>query len=153
MTDGNQLRIEVAANLEIAKAHILALSRQCARAICDRGISFLQMATSNSVSGQNMWSRMHEHAQKLWDRRLSVPADIPLGVLMRLPFCIFKVQDDGSEHFMEAAQTFNAASARVQTLAKLSPGEYVIYNEDTGQHASVSAYNQRAADKAHLGTP
>ena len=71
---------------------------------------------------------------------------------MRLPFCIFKVQDDGSEHFMEAAQTFNAASARVQTLAKLSPGEYVIYNEDTGQHASVSAYNQRAADK-DLGTP
>src|SRR5216684_692560 len=56
----------------------------------------------------------------------------PFGVWMRPPFCILNVLgdmlDDGELHFVEAAQTLDAARARVQALADLWPGEYVIYD-------------------------
>ena len=52
---------------------------------------------------------------------------------MRPPFCIFKLQSDRSEHFVEAVQAFDNAKARVQALAELWPGEYVIINEATGE--------------------
>ena len=55
---------------------------------------------------------------------------------MRLPFCIFKVQGDGSEHFVEAVRTLDAARERVQTFVELWPGDYVIYRRDD-QTASV----------------
>jgi len=41
-------------------------------------------------------------------------------------------------------QTFEAAGAHVQTLAKLWPGEYVIYDETTGQHVYITAHDQQA---------
>jgi len=52
---------------------------------------------------------------------------------MRLPFCIFKLQSDRSQHFVEAAQALDNAKARVQALAELWSGEYVIINEATGE--------------------
>jgi len=55
---------------------------------------------------------------------------------MRLPFCIFKVQGDGSEHFVEAVRTLDAARERVQSFVELWPGDYVIYRRDD-QIASV----------------
>ena len=67
---------------------------------------------------------------------------------MRLPFRIFKVQGDGSEHFVEAVQTFDAARARVQTFAALWPGEYVIFDETTGQHAYITAHDQKVKPSA-----
>ena len=61
---------------------------------------------------------------------------------MRLPFCILNVLgdmlDDGELHFVEAAQSLDAAKARVQSLAELLPGEFVIYNEATGERVSVT---------------
>jgi hypothetical protein len=65
---------------------------------------------------------------------------------MRQPFCILNVLgdvlDDGELRFVEAAQTLDAAKARVQSLAELLPGEFVIYNEATGERLSVTTGGQ-----------
>ena len=62
---------------------------------------------------------------------------------MRQPFCILNVVgdvlDDGELYFVEAAQSLDAAKARVQSLAELWPGEDVIYDEATGERVSVTA--------------
>jgi hypothetical protein len=68
---------------------------------------------------------------------------------MRLPFCILNVigdvLDGGELYFVEAAQTLDAAKARVQSLAELWPGEYVIYDEATGERVFVTAQYQECA--------
>jgi hypothetical protein len=70
-------------------------------------------------------------------------------VWMRLPFCILKllgdVLDDGELYFVEAAQTLDAARARVQSLAEDSPGEYVIYDEVTGERVLITAASPTSA--------
>jgi len=62
---------------------------------------------------------------------------------MRFPFCILTVLGDlldgGELHFVEAAQTLEAATQRIKALAELKPGQYVIYNEETGEQISVIA--------------
>ncbi len=62
---------------------------------------------------------------------------------MRLPLCILNVLsdvlDDGELHFVEAAQTLEAAIRRIEALAKLWPGQYVIYDEQTGERVSIVA--------------
>jgi hypothetical protein len=55
------------------------------------------------------------------------------------PFCIFKVRDDRSLHFVEEAQILDDAKARVQALAELWPGEYFISNRATGERVSITA--------------
>ena len=54
------------------------------------------------------------------------------------------VLDDGELYFLEAAQSLDAARARVQALAELLLGESVIYDEETGERVSVAA-----GDKPH----
>ena len=60
---------------------------------------------------------------------------------MRQPFCILTVVgdvlDDGELCFVEASQSLDAAKARVQSLAELLPGEYVIYDQATGERISL----------------
>jgi hypothetical protein len=67
---------------------------------------------------------------------------------MRLPFCILNVLgdmlDDGELHFVEAAQSLDAAKARVRALAELRPGEYVIYDAATGERISITASVEEA---------
>jgi hypothetical protein len=62
---------------------------------------------------------------------------------MRLPFCILNVLgdvlDDGELQFVEAARTLKAARRRIEALAKLSPGQYVIYNGQTGERMPIVA--------------
>ena len=62
---------------------------------------------------------------------------------MRLPFCILSVLgdvlDDGELHFVEAARTLEGATRRVKALAGLCPGQYVIYDEQTGERLSIIA--------------
>jgi hypothetical protein len=67
---------------------------------------------------------------------------------MRRPFCILNVLgdmlDDGELRFVGAARTLDAAKARVRSLSKLSPGEYVIYNVATGsEYPSPPATKRR----------
>ena len=56
---------------------------------------------------------------------------------MRLPFCIFKLQGDGSLHFVEASPTLDQAKTRVRELGELWPGEYGIENVETGERVFV----------------
>jgi len=57
---------------------------------------------------------------------------------LRLPFFIYRVQEDGELHFVVAVQTLDDAKARVRELGETWPGEYVIYNEETGERVFVS---------------
>jgi len=62
---------------------------------------------------------------------------------MRLSFCILSVLGDlldgGELHFVEAVQTLEAARQRIEALAELRPGLYVIYNRETGERVSIMA--------------
>lgn len=62
---------------------------------------------------------------------------------MRLPFCILSVignvLDNGELRFVEAAQTLEAARRRIEGLAESQPGEYIIYDERTGERMSINA--------------
>jgi hypothetical protein len=79
------------------------------------------------------------HLQQAFLRRKVASKSSPFGVAMRLPFCIFKMRDDGSVYFVEEAQTLDAAKAHVQALAGLWLGEYVIYVESTGEWVTTIA--------------
>jgi hypothetical protein len=75
---------------------------------------------------------------------IQLPSGCPhFGAWMRLPFCILNilgdVLDDGELYFVEAAQTLDAAKARVQSLSEVLPGEYVIYDEATGERVLITA--------------
>jgi hypothetical protein len=62
---------------------------------------------------------------------------------MRLPFCILNVLgdvlDDGELHFVEAARTLGAARRRVKALAESQPGEYIIYDGQSGERVPIIA--------------
>ena len=52
-----------------------------------------------------------------------------------LAFRIFKLRDEGSQHFVEEAE--NVEDAREQ--AGLWPGEYIIQNEETGERVVITS--------------
>jgi hypothetical protein len=62
---------------------------------------------------------------------------------MRSPFCILIVLgdllDSGELQFVEAVQTLGDARQRIEALAALLPGQYVIYNKGTGQRLAITA--------------
>ena len=62
---------------------------------------------------------------------------------MRRSFCILMVLgdllDDGELLFVEAVRTSEAARQRIEALAALLPGEYVIYNKQTGERLCITA--------------
>lgn len=57
-------------------------------------------------------------------------------------FCILKVLgdvlDDGELHLVDRANTFEAARRRIEALAEATPGQYVIYNGETGEWLLMS---------------
>jgi hypothetical protein len=62
---------------------------------------------------------------------------------MRLPFCILNmlgdVLDDGELHFVEATRTLGAARRRIKALAESRPGEYIIYDGQSGARVPIIA--------------
>jgi hypothetical protein len=62
---------------------------------------------------------------------------------MRCSFCILIVLgdllDDGELLFVGAVQTSEDARQRIEVLAAFKPGQYVIYNEETGERVSITA--------------
>ena len=58
------------------------------------------------------------------------------------PFDIFKV-DTGSLRWLEAADDLERATARVKVLAASSPGEYLIFNHQTGKRVSIKPAPKR----------
>ena len=61
---------------------------------------------------------------------------------MLLPFRIFKLQNDGHLHFIEALPTLDEAKTLVRELGERWPGEYVIDNEETGERVFVSTSDE-----------
>jgi hypothetical protein len=57
-------------------------------------------------------------------------------------FRIFKVQNDGHLHFVEAVHAFDDAKRRVREIGDVWPGEYVIDNEETGERLFVSTRDE-----------
>lgn len=66
---------------------------------------------------------------------------------MRPSFCILNVRGDvldgGELYFVEAAQSLDAAKSRVQSLAESWPGEFVIYDEATGDRVPVTTRDKQ----------
>lgn len=62
---------------------------------------------------------------------------------MRYSFCILTVLgdllDDGELRFVETVQTLEIARQHIATLAELKPGQYVIYNVETGERGPIVA--------------
>ena len=60
---------------------------------------------------------------------------------MRPRFCILKVSgdvlDDGESVFLGAEETLERARRRVEALAEFWRGQYVIYDELTGNRVSI----------------
>lgn len=60
---------------------------------------------------------------------------------MRRPFCILNVLgdvlDDGEIRFVGATKTLKAARRCVKALGESHPGEFVIYNQQTGERLSI----------------
>lgn len=60
----------------------------------------------------------------------------------RRPFCILNilgdVLDGGEVRFVEAAKTLQAARRRIRTLGESCPGEFIIYNQQTGERMSIN---------------
>lgn len=52
---------------------------------------------------------------------------------------IFKVSKDGTPVWVEAAETLDAAKARVKELLKVQPAEYVIFNQETQDSISIKS--------------
>lgn len=67
---------------------------------------------------------------------------------MRHPFCILNVLgdvlDDGELRFVGAAKTLEAARRRIRALGQSHPGEFIIYNQQTGERLSVKAGAEKA---------
>ena len=72
---------------------------------------------------------------------------------MRAHYCVLTVLGDlldgGELHFVEAVQTLEAARQRIEALAEFSPGQYVIYNKQTGERVSITAGEE--ADSLNFG--
>lgn len=62
---------------------------------------------------------------------------------MRSHYCVLTVLGDlldgGELHFVEAVPTLEAARQRIEALAELEPGQYIIYNKETGERLSITA--------------
>lgn len=73
---------------------------------------------------------------------------------MRFRFCILAVVGDvldgGELRFLEAARSLGAAKKRVEVLAELRPGQYVIYNEETGERMVIVGGIERQVGRRRL---
>jgi len=62
---------------------------------------------------------------------------------MRCSFCVLTVLGDlldgGELQFVEAVQSLEDARQRIEALAESRPGQYIIYNDETGERVSVLA--------------
>jgi len=47
--------------------------------------------------------------------------------------------DGGELQFVEAVQSLEDAKQRIEALAESKPGQYIIYNDQTGERVSVLA--------------
>jgi hypothetical protein len=74
---------------------------------------------------------------------------------MRHPYCILSVRgdvlDDGELYFVGGASSLEAARRRIRSLGKSCPGEYVIYNPQTGERLPINLAAERAIARWRQG--
>ena len=91
---------------------------------------------------KTLWKRSSSYWRTVHSRKW-----LAVNRRVRLPFCVLKVLgdvlDDGELHFIERARTFEAARRRIGALAGVRPGQYVIYNGETGERVSIVAGGKR----------
>ena len=65
---------------------------------------------------------------------------------MRCSFCVLTVLGDlldgGELQFVEAVPSLEDAKRRIEALAESKPGQYIIYNDETGERVSVVAVSK-----------
>lgn len=63
------------------------------------------------------------------------------GSRAQRPFCILNILGDlldgGEVRFLETTKTLQAARRRIRALGESCPGEFVIYNQLTGERMSI----------------
>ena len=62
------------------------------------------------------------------------------------PLDVFKVEQDGTLRWLEAAHTFDAAKERIAALSAKAPGEYVIYSQKTGNKTVIKTGKDQRAE-------
>ena len=55
------------------------------------------------------------------------------------PFDIFRVETDGHLVWKDTAETLDLARLRIKILMVLSPGDFVIYSQETGHKTVVKS--------------
>jgi hypothetical protein len=65
-----------------------------------------------------------------------------------MKFDIFKYGGDGEPLWVEASPSMDAAKVRVQELAQVFPGDYLILSHQTGEKVSIKAGSQASDSKA-----
>jgi hypothetical protein len=54
-------------------------------------------------------------------------------------FDIFKIAQNGEDVWLEAAESLDAATARVNALRESAPGDYMILSQSTGKRIVFTA--------------
>ena len=54
-------------------------------------------------------------------------------------FDIFKIAQNGDHIWLEAAESLDAATARVSALRQSAPGDYMIFGQSTGKRIVFTA--------------
>jgi outer membrane protein assembly factor BamB len=50
---------------------------------------------------------------------------------------IFKMQNDGTYVWKAAATTFEIATSKIEKLASIAPGDYMIFSQTTGKKTVI----------------
>lgn len=64
---------------------------------------------------------------------------------MTAPIDIFAVESGGGVNWLGSAETLEDAKARIQELARSSPGEFVLLNHHTGKKLIVKTDGETRA--------
>src|SRR5262249_1554348 len=106
--------------------------------VCSKRLVQIKLACSSSA--------VHCHPSEN-ARECSVSLDTAVashgGCVMPRRFCILTVLGDvldyGELHLVATAKTLKAARRRIEMLARVSPGQYVVYNGQTGEQVFITA--------------
>jgi hypothetical protein len=58
---------------------------------------------------------------------------------MTARFDIFRIETNGGVRWHQSAETLDEAKAQIQQLAALSPGQFLVLNQETGNKLIVPA--------------
>jgi hypothetical protein len=69
------------------------------------------------------------------------------------PLDIFKMQEDGSYVWKAAAETFEVATSKIEQLASIAPGDYMIFKTQERKRSSTSCLSGCWKQSPNIGEP